>query len=162
MSWLDIVILVIIAIPTLIGLRTGIIKAILSLVGLVVGVILAGRFYAALAERLTFIPQETLAKVVAFVIIMGFVMIIAGVLASVLKWISSIVMLGWVNRLGGAVLGLVLGAIFSSALLAIWVKFLGIEGPIAESGLATLLLDRFPMVLALLPEEFNSIRSFFQ
>jgi membrane protein required for colicin V production len=162
MSWLDIVILVIIAIPTLIGLRTGIIKAILSLVGLVVGVILAGRFYAALAERLTFIPQETLAKVVAFVIIMGLAMIIAGVLASVLKWIASVVMLGWVNRLGGAVFGLVLGAIFSSALLAIWVKFLGIEGPIAESGLATLLLDRFPMVLALLPEEFNSIRSFFQ
>lgn len=162
MSWLDIVILVIIAIPTLIGLRTGIIKAILSLVGLVVGVILAGRFYAALAERLTFIPQETLAKVVAFVIIMGLAMIIAGVLASVLKWIASVVMLGWINRLGGAVFGLLLGAIFSSVLLAIWVKFLGIEGPIAESGLATLLLDRFPMVLALLPEEFNSIRSFFQ
>jgi membrane protein required for colicin V production len=162
MNWLDIIIIVIMAIPTLIGLRIGIIKAVLSLAGLIIGVILAGRFYTALSGQLTFIPQETLAKIVAFVIILGVVMIIAGVLASVLKWIASVVMLGWVNRLGGAIIGFVLGAIFVGALLAVWTKFLGIEGPIAESGLATLLLDRFPMVLVLLPDEFDSIRAFFQ
>ena len=162
MNWLDIIIIVLIAIPTLIGLRIGIIKAALSLAGVIVGVILAGRFYLALARGLTFIPQETLAKIVAFAIILVGVMIVAGVLASVLKWIASVVMLGWVNRLGGAILGFVLGAIFCSALLAIWTKFLGVEGPIGESGLATLLLDRFPMVLALLPEEFDTVRSFFQ
>ena len=162
MNWLDIVIIVLIAIPTLIGLRTGIIKAALSLAGVIVGVILAGRFYAALAGRLTFIPQENVAGIFAFAIILVAVMIIAGVLASVLKWVASAVMLGWVNRLGGAVFGFLLGAVFCAALLAIWVKFLGLVGPVADSGLATILLDRFPAVLALLPEEFNSIRSFFQ
>ena len=162
MNGLDIVIIVLIAVPTLIGLRIGVIKAVLSLVGVIVGIILAGRFYVALAEQLTFIPQDNLAKIAAFAIILVVVMIIAGVLASVLKWIASVVMLGWVNRLGGAIFGFVLGAIFCSALLAIWAQFLGIEGLIAESGLAILLLDRFPMVLALLPEEFSSIRSFFQ
>ena len=35
-------------------------------------------------------------------------------------------MLGWVNRLGGAVFGLLLGAITCGALLAAWVKFFGI------------------------------------
>ena len=162
MNWLDIVIIVLIAIATLIGLRIGIIKAILSLVGVIVGVILAGRFHAVLAEQLTFIPQENLARIAAFAIILIGVMVFAGVLATVLKWLASIVMLGWVNRLGGAVFGFVLGAIFCSALLAIWVKFLGLVGPIAGSGLANLLLDNFPLVLALLPEEFDSVRSFFQ
>ncbi len=162
MNGLDIIIIALLAIATLIGLRTGIIKAVLSLVGVIIGVILAGRFYAALAEQLTFIPQETIARIVAFVIILAAVMVIAGVLASVLKWIASVVMLGWINRLGGAIFGLALGAIFCGALLAIWVKFLGIEGLIAESGLATLLLDRFPMVLTLLPEEFDAVRSFFR
>ncbi|GAI50923.1 unnamed protein product, partial [marine sediment metagenome] len=33
---------------------------------------------------------------------------------------------------------------------------------IAESALAAILLDKFPMVLALLPSEFDVIRSFFQ
>jgi len=162
MNWLDIVIIVLLAITTLIGLRIGIIKAVLSLAGVIIGVILAGRFYVALSEQLTFIPQENLAKIAAFAIILVIVMLVAGILASVLKWLASIVMLGWVNRLGGAVFGLVLGAIFCSTLLAIWAKFLGAEGPIAESGLATLLLDRFPIVLALLPEEFDAVRSFFQ
>lgn len=162
MNWLDIVVIILIAIPTLIGLRTGIIKSALSLAGVIVGIILAGRYYFALSEQLTFIPQANLARIAAFALILIGVMIVAGILASILKWVTSVVMLGWVNHLGGAIFGFVLGAIFCSALLAIWVKFLGIWGPIAESGLATLLLDRFPMVLALLPEEFDAVRSFFQ
>ena len=161
MNWLDIALIALIAVPTLIGLRIGIIKTALSLAGAIIGIILAGRYYAALAEQLTFIPQDSLARIVAFAIILVAVMLVTGVLASILKWIASIVMLGWINRLGGAAFGLVLGAIFCGALLAIWVKFLGIQGPVAESGLATLLLDRFPMVLTLLPEEFDAVRSFF-
>ncbi len=162
MSWLDIVILVIIAIATFLGLRIGIIKAALSLAGLIVGVILAGRYYIPFSQQLSFIPQASIAKIVAFAIILIGVMIIAIVLAMLLKWAASVMMLGWVNRLGGAVFGLVLGAIFCGALLVMWVKFIGIDGAIAESTLAPILLDRFPVVLALLPSEFDAVRSFFQ
>jgi len=162
MSWLDIVIMVVVAIATFWGLRIGIIKAVLSLAGLIVGVILAGRFYVPLSQQLTFIPQVGIAKIVAFAIILVGIMVIAGVLANLLKWAASIMMLGWVNRLGGAVFGLVLGAIFCSALLAIWVKFLGVAGVISESILTAVLLHYFPMVLALLPGEFDAVRSFFQ
>ena len=162
MNWLDIVIIVAIAITALIGLRIGIIKAVLSLAGVIVGVILAGNYYIPLAEQLSFIPQASVAKVVAFAIILIGVMLISAVLARLLKWAASVVMLGWVNHLGGAIFGLVLGAIFCSAILAIWAKFLGMNEIIAESALAALLLDKFPMVLTLLPSEFDVIRSFFQ
>ncbi len=162
MSWIDIVITVIVVITTVVGLRTGIIKAALSLVGVIVGVILAGRYSASLANQLTFISSEEVARIVAFAIILVGVMVVAVVLASVLKWATSVIMLGWVNHLGGAAFGLLLGAIFCGALLAIWVKFLGIQPVIAESALAMILLDRFPIVLALLPGEFDTVRSFFQ
>ncbi|TET25353.1 MAG: CvpA family protein [Dehalococcoidia bacterium] len=161
MHWLDIVILVALVITTLIGLKIGLIKAALSLAGLIVGVILAGQFYVPLAGQLTFIPQATVAKVVAFAIILLGVMIIASILARFLKWAASLMMLGWVNRLGGAIFGLVLGAILCGAFLAIWVKFLGAGDAIAHSGLANLLLARLPLVLGLLPGEFDSVRSFF-
>ena len=161
MNWLDIVIVLLIVIPTLIGLRVGIIKVVLSVVGVVVGVILAGRYYAVFAEHLAFISQPSLAKIAAFAIILIGVMIIAAVVASLIKRVVSVVMLGWVNRLGGAVFGFVLGAIFCGAMLTIWVKFVGITGPVDASALAPLLLDSFPMVLALLPGEFDSVRSFF-
>jgi len=162
MNWLDIVILVLVVIPTLIGLKAGLIRAVLSLVGVIVGVILAGQYHQALGEQLTFISQANVANIVAFAIILIVVMIIAAVLASVLKWLVSLVLLGWVNRLGGAIFGLLLGVIFCGALLAIWAKFLGVRETFNDSALATLLLNQFPLILALLPDEFDTIRSFFQ
>ncbi len=162
MNWLDIVILVVVVIAIFLGLRIGIIKAVFSLAGLIVGVILAGRYYVPLSERLSFILQANIAEIVAFAIILIGVMVIAGVSAILLNRVVSAVMLGWVNHLGGAIFGLALGAILCSVLLAIWVKFFGVASIISESSLAAILLDRFPAVLALLPDEFDAIRSFFQ
>ncbi len=161
MNWLDIVLIVALVVPAFIGLRQGIIKAALSLAGLIIGVILAGRFYQPLSQQLAFIPDENIAKIVAFVIILVGVMVIAAVLARLLKLVTSVMMLGWVNRLGGAVFGFLLGAIFTGVLLATWVKFFG-TGVATESFLATVLLDKFPLVLALLPSEFDAISDFFQ
>jgi len=162
MHWLDTIIIVVIAIATMAGLWIGLIKAVLSAAGMVAGVILAGRFYLPLSEQLTFIPQAGVAKIAAFAIILVGVMVIAFVLAGVLKWAAKVMMLGWVNRLGGAALGLLLGSITCGALLAAWAKFFGDVGPINESILAGVLLDGFPLVLGLLPDEFDTIRSFFQ
>ena len=162
MSWLDIVIVISLVVSTLIGLKVGVIKAVLSLVGLILGIVLAGRLYGPFASVLGFIPQEDIARIVAFAIILIGVMIIAAVAAKLLKWFASVTLLGWVDRLGGAVFGLFLGAIVWGALLAVWAKYLGVTGVLAESTTAAILLDRFPMILALLPGEFDSIRSFFQ
>ena len=162
MNWLDIVIVVVLSVSTFFGLRIGIIKAVLSLVGLTVGIILAGRFYDPLSEQLSFIPQTDVAKIVAFTIILIGIMIIAAILARFLKWTASLIMLNWVNHLGGAVFGLTLGAIFCGALLAIWVKWLGVGSTITESIASAFLLEQFPLILALLPDEFDTIRSFFQ
>jgi len=160
MNWLDIVIIVALAINALIGLKIGLIKAVLSLVGLIVGIILARLYYVPLSEQLTFISQAAIAKAIAFAIILIGVMIIAGVLAMALKWVTSVMMLGWVNRIGGAVFGLVLGALLFGAVLALWIKFLGAGEVIASSRLAAI-LSQFPLMLNLLPGEFDSIRSVF-
>ena len=161
MNWLDIVIIIVIAIPTFLGLKTGIIKASFSLAGLILGVILAGHYYVPLSEQLSALSLG-IARIVAFAIILVGVWVIAILLSGLVERAVSMMLLGWVNRLVGAVFGFVVGAILCSALLAIWVKFLGIQSFIVDSALATILLDRFPMVLALLPDDFSAVRSFFQ
>jgi len=161
MNWLDIVILVVVAIVTFIGAKAGIIRSVLSLVGLIGGVILTGRYYALLAERLTFIQQENIAQVVAFAIILIGIMLIATLLGMLLTQLISAVRLGWVNHLGGAIFGLALGAMLCAVLLTLWGNFWGENEIIRQSILASILLDRFPAVLALLPDEFDAIRSFF-
>ena len=161
MSWIDVIVVIAIAIFTFLGLRMGIIKAVLSLAGLIVGVVLAGRYYVPFSEGLTFISSANVAKIVAFAVILIGVMVIARVVAGLLRRVVSMLMLGWVDRVGGAIFGLVLGAILCGALLAIWISYLGEADVIRDSGLARILLDRFPMVLALLPGEFDGVRSFF-
>ena len=162
MNWLDIVILVLLAIPTVIGLKMGIIKMVLSIAGVIIGVLLAGRLYVPFAESLSFISDPGVAKIVAFAIILIGVMIVASVLASLLKKIVSIVLLGWVNRLGGAVFGFLVGAIFCGAILSVLGNFISESTVVGDSFLARVLLDNFPLVLALLPDELDSVRSIFE
>jgi membrane protein required for colicin V production len=88
-------------------------------------------------------------------------MVAAFFFARLLKSAIKVVMLNWVDRVGGTVFGLLVGAILWGAILAAWVRFFG-SGLVTESLLASVLLDIFPLVLGLLPGEFDSIRNFFQ
>ena len=161
MNWLDIVILVPIAISTFVGFGKGLIKMVFSLVGIILGVILAGQFYDTVGSWFSFFGNEDVANILGFILILGVVMVMAELLARFLRGMISIVLLGWVDRLAGATLGALIGVIFVSAGLAIWAQFFGSDA-IADSAISSFLLDKFPLVLGLLPAEFDSIKDFFQ
>jgi membrane protein required for colicin V production len=161
MNWLDILIIVAIVISVFGGLKAGIIKVLFTIVGLILGVVLAGNYSEAIGNKLTFISNPDVAGVLAFVIIMAVVMIAAAILAFVIKKIASAILLGWVNHLGGAILGLLLGMIFIGAILSMYLKFLGNTDVISNSWMAGLLLDKFPVVMGFLPKEFDAVRDFF-
>ena len=161
MNWLDIVILVVLVISVFSGMRAGIIKVAFTLAGGIIGVVLAGRYSEGLADKLTFISDSGIAGIVAFAIILIVVMVVATVIAFIIKKIASAVLLGWVDKIGGAVVGLFVGAIFVGAVLAMWLKFQGGNDVITDSALANFLVDKFGIVLGLLPSEFQSVQDFF-
>jgi membrane protein required for colicin V production len=162
MNWLDIVLIVIFAGAAFGGLIIGLIVAAFSLVGIIAGIVLAGHYYIPLSQHLGFFSSESVAQVVAFIIILVGVMLVAAALAFVLRWVAKLVKLGWIDRLGGAVLGLITGALLCAAVLALWVKFAGAGATITGSVLASVLLDGFPIILGLLPAEFDAVSAFFQ
>jgi membrane protein required for colicin V production len=162
MNWLDIVLIIFIVISIIGGLMQGIIKMLLTIIGLIVGVVLAGRYSGALGDKLTFISDPNTAQTVAFIFILIAVLIVAMILAFILRKVASAILLGWIDRLGGAVLGLFLGMIFAGAIVTMYMKFFGSTGVVSESFMASFLLDKFPIVLGLLPKEFNSVKSYFQ
>jgi membrane protein required for colicin V production len=162
MNWLDIVIAILLVISIIGGLKAGIIKVLFTIAGLIIGVVLAGNYSGSLAERLGFISDARVANIVAFILIMLVVSVIAAVLAFVIKKIASAVLLGWVNHLGGAVLGLILGMIFAGALLTMWLKFSGDNSTITGSWLAAFLVNKFPIVMGFLPSQFDSVKGFFK
>jgi len=161
MNWLDIIIIVVLALFILSGLIQGLIRTALALAGLIVGIFLAGRYYVAFGNWLP-IANTNVANIVAFAIIFIAVMVAAVLLAFFLRKIISLIMLGWADKLLGALFGLVLGGLLCAAALAACVKFELGESFIQGSGIARLLLDWFPVVLALLPSDFNAVREFFQ
>jgi membrane protein required for colicin V production len=148
-------------VPTFIGLRKGLIKAVLSLVGLIIGVVLAGNFYEPVSKMFGFFNNENAAKIVAFLLILALVMVAAFFLARLLKSVINLTMMGWVDNVGGAFLGFLSGFIFLSAILATWVKLFG-SGLVTESFIAQVMLDYFPLILGLLPASFDNVRDFFQ
>ena len=160
MNWLDIVILVPIAINAFVGFGKGLIKMVFTLIGVILGVVLAGQFYDTVGSWFGFFGNEDIANILGFILILGVVMVIAEILARLVRGIVTVTLLGWVDRLGGAVLGAFIGVIFISAGLAIWAKFFGSDA-ISESAIASFLLDKFPLILGLLPAEFDSIKDFF-
>jgi membrane protein required for colicin V production len=162
MNWLDIIILIVLALFLFGGLKNGIIRTVVSLAGLTVGIMLAGRYYPLVAAELTFIPDLNIANIAAFIVILMVVLIASGIAAWLLTHFVKAILLGWLNSLLGAVFGFLIGVILTSALLTIWVKFRGPSDVIMESKYAAALLGYFPFILSLLPEEFDSIRNFFR
>lgn len=162
MNWLDILILIGLAASVIGGLSTGIVRGAVNLAGLILGIVLAGRFYETLGGRFSFIHNTDIANAVAFVVIIVVAMILAGLVGGLLRKIISGIMLGWLDHLLGGVLGLFIGAVSLGALLALWVKFApGSAGVVSGSVLAKILLDNFPLVLNLLPSSFDSVKNFF-
>ncbi len=173
----------------LVGLFRGLIKMVFPLVGLVLGLVLAGQFHTSLAGKLTFIEGENLARILAFVIIFLVVLIGVSLLGTFLRKFLQMLMLGWVDRLSGLIVGLTIGWIAAASLTYLLARYVALPAdlPGARSGLETWLeswralvgirqqvwaaiegsklagffLRTFPSLLHLLPSEFSVVRRFF-
>jgi len=161
MNWLDIVIIVVAVLMGIVGLRQGIIRTVFGIAGLIGGIVLAGRYYGGLAAVLS--PSgATWANIAAYAIILIATLIVAGVVGWLVAKLVHLVLLGWLDRLVGCILGVVIGGLLCAAVLAIVGKYYpGAGAVISQSGLARFLMGGFPLLLALLPEEFDFIRDFF-
>ncbi len=160
MNWLDIVIIAALLLSTVIGLFQGFVMTLFSLAGTIAGVVLAANFYERAAAMLGFIPSTEAANIIAFVIILLATWLVATLIGSALKSLLSALNLGWADRIIGAGLGLLLGALAVSAVLAGFVTFFG-QDPVADSFMARMMLDKLPALLGLLPEQFRHAGDFF-
>src|SRR3989304_4272440 len=125
MNWLDIAIALIIVTFTLSAFSSGLIREVVTLVSAVVGVVFAGLFYDDLArDVLVFIHDDEAALFFAFLALLGSVYLTGQLIAMMLKQMASLLLLGWVDKIGGA-------------------------------ALASIFLDAVPLLLVLLPDEFE-------
>jgi membrane protein required for colicin V production len=122
MNGLDWVILVVIGILVVAGLWKGLIRLVFAVLSVAVAVVLACLSTGIGTEALTPILRNPApAAVVAFVVVFVLLLVILGIVGRLLSKAVHVLGLGWVDRCGGAILGL------AGALLIIGAAFLVIE-----------------------------------
>ena len=158
MNWLDIVIVLVIAVFAVNAFRAGLIREVVTLISAVAGIAVAGLFYDDLADDvLSFIDDEQTARVVSFLVLLGAVYLAGQLIAVMLKQTATLLLLGPADHLGGALFGLLKGLIVVEVVLILLVTYpqLGLKADIDGSALASVFLDAVPVLLLVLPDEFE-------
>lgn len=116
MNSLDIIILIIILIPTLFGLKNGLLKSIFSLIGIIAGFLIATRYNEEFSALFSFLKlDQRLLSLISFVVIMIFIYLIFGYVAGKISGLSVITRTA--DRLLGTFLGILKGLIIASLFL---------------------------------------------
>jgi len=146
MNWLDILIIVVLILLGVAGLRQGMIRTVFGIAGLIGGIVLAGRYYDDLATRL-FPSGAIWGNIAAYAIILLATLLVAGVIGWLIAKLVNFAALGWLDRVMGFILGVVIGGLLCAAILAIAVKFYpGMEATISQSVIARFLVGGFPLL----------------
>ncbi len=112
---IDILIFIVLLYFTINGTRKGFIKEISRLVSIVIGLILANKFSPTIKPLLEeWVSYEPALYVISYFIIFISIVIVFGIIASVLQKFFEMILLGWLNRLLGTLLGLLKGLIIIS------------------------------------------------
>jgi membrane protein required for colicin V production len=118
MNPLDWAIAIILAISTVTAFMRGLIRSLISLLGIVLGIAIACIYTPhAGAWLLRWIKPLSLAEIAAFMLILAGVFLVSALLGRLLKGAVSAVGLGFLDRLGGAAFGFARGVLLIAALL---------------------------------------------
>lgn len=165
MNWLDFAIILTVLWFTIAGVTTGLLREVVTLLAAVLGVVLAGRLYARLAEDIRIMhDDQRLARLIAFISIFSATVLAGQIVGGFLKQTASLLLLGPADRLAGLIFGLLKGLIIVELLLIAFVVFPAagwMTAAIDTSLLAPVFLDGAPWLVHLLPGVFHAaVQSF--
>ena len=125
MNPFDILIIVVLGYSLVRGLFRGLVKEVSSLIGVLGGFYAAYTYYKVLAGLLAGLIHDTsYLNILSFLVIFCGVLIMVSVLGVIIKYLLNIAFLGWVDRIGGIVFGVLKGILIVSILFITLTAFL--------------------------------------
>lgn len=158
MSWFDVVIVLAVVWFTFSAFQAGFIREIVTVVAAILGVILAGLFYKDLADDVLRIgDNETLSRIISFVLVFGVTALAGQMLALVLKPTVALMQLGIFDQMLGAVFGFFKALVFVEVFILVFITYpkWGIEDAIDESLFGSLMAENILVLERILPDEFE-------
>jgi membrane protein required for colicin V production len=153
MNLLDIVILLIVIVFAFQGYRNGIVKEVLTIVGVIFAVFIAFRYMNELADMLIphFDQSEDVIILISGLIMFSATLILILTIAYLIRKFLELIKLNIINRIFGSIFGGLKSAIIISAVLLLFAGF-GLPGEEARSESIT-----YPYVIQLAPAAFNMV-----
>ncbi len=152
-TFLDFLFAGIVVVSTVFALIKGLVREIISLVALIGGFVLAVLYYRVPASWLAeFSRTESIADLLGFLIIFVGCILIGAIAALVVNRFVKAASLKWIDRLLGAIFGLLRGWAISSILVVALIAFPVRENLMAKSFLAPFLLAGARTVVLLVPQ----------
>lgn len=124
MNLLDLFILIPVVWGCIRGFSKGLIIELATLAGLVLGIMAAYHFSSLVSGYLReyFTIGEQAARIISYVLIFLLVMLMAYLIGKIIEKVVDMVALGWLNKILGALVGLIKGAVIAGFLLFIIVS----------------------------------------
>ena len=123
MNTFDIGVVLVIGGLTLLGLFKGMVKQIIGLAGVVAGYILAMRFYEPMSRFFTSFRPGT-AKAISFIAIFVACILCAHIIVWAVGKLFGVLGLGFLNRIGGGLIGFLKGFAIVSLVVMVLIAFL--------------------------------------
>lgn len=143
MNWLDFLLLAILVIGAVLGMRLGLLGAAINAIALLIGWLIAGQLSDEIGGLFdSSLASDTIVTVLAYIIIMALSLVLARIVWKVARPIINLATLGIVgvaDRVGGIVVGAILGIVIASAIIVVLARFTynfevpdtGIQGELA-------------------------------
>ena len=124
MNVFDWVLILVFALTALWGYKTGLIDAALNAITIYVGLFLSGLFAARVLSLFwDGVESESVSTAIGYVIIFVTVFIASRIVSGIIKKALKITFMGWVDNLGGIVVGLVAGMLIAGGVMTVAARY---------------------------------------
>ena len=176
MTIVDAVVILFLLLGAVLGFKKGAIRSLVGLVGTIAVVVIAYYLKNPVADLLyNFVPffdfsgnwqglvtlnillYESIAYVLVFVILYGLLSLILRLTGIIEQFLTMTIILGIPSKIIGAVLGFLEAVVFSFIILFVLLQFNGSHTFIKESTVAMSILDKTPLIGAMVNDTYDAI-----
>ena len=124
MNVLDWVLIAVFALAALWGYKTGLVSAVLNAIAIYLGLFLSGLFAGRVLSLFwDGVESEAISTAIGYVIIFAAVFIASRIVATIIKKALKVTFMGWVDNLGGIVIGLVAGVLLAGGVMTVTARY---------------------------------------
>ena len=150
MGWLDFAVLGVLIASIVLGLKRGLVREIISLAGIITGLVIASRFY----KNFTFFGKTfknpVLGRTISFLLIFAGIAAVFGIIGMLVHKFVKAGGLGMLDHLGGFIFGFLKGVSVTGIILFLLSKFVFFQKLMDKSPVASAILRVFRNILYLI------------